>query len=266
MILVLLLATCILESNAQEKKDFNPADPTQAATSLVLMPEFDKSDEYKAYGTRLTFDRDWAEGKYSINVEIPYAKVDFNDGGSETGLADIRTRIFIKIYEKEDAKLQNMIFNLDVFLPTGNAEEGFGSGTFMLVPGIIFNFPVSERFSIFPNPRFQFTTGKTLSRSSAFYPGKISQKPRLESEEYIFAFEVETFFVYQFKKAFWAFAAPNINWDFLPEPDEDNYEMILKGQVGKMFGKFGTGLEGTTFIAGEKSQDYQLRMLFYYFF
>jgi len=33
-----------------------------------------------------------------------------------------------------------------------------------------------------------------------------------------------------------------------------------------MFGRWGLGLEGVTFIAGEKSQEYQLKgILFYYF-
>ena len=64
----------------------------------------------------------------------------------------------------------------------------------------------------------------------------------------------------------WIWLAPNINWDFLPEPGEDNYELTIKGQVGKMFSNIGAGLEGTTFVAGEKSQDYQIRMIVYYYF
>jgi len=59
---------------------------------------------------------------------------------------------------------------------------------------------------------------------------------------------------------------PIIEWDLLPEPGEDNYEVTLKGQVGRMFGRWGLGTEATVFVAGEKSQDFQVRgMLFYYF-
>jgi len=59
---------------------------------------------------------------------------------------------------------------------------------------------------------------------------------------------------------------PIYEFDLLPEEGEDNYELTLRGQVGKMFGRWGLGLEGVTFIAGEKSQEYQLKgILFYYF-
>jgi hypothetical protein len=42
--------------------------------------------------------------------------------------------------------------------------------------------------------------------------------------------------------------------------------MTLKSQVGKMFGRWGLGGEVTTFVAGEKSQDYQVRGIVFYFF
>jgi hypothetical protein len=250
----------------QEEKQYNPADITEAATNIQIMPEYNKSDEYTASGLRINLDRDWAEGKYSVNVEIAYGKADFTDGKSYSGFTDTRTRLFWKFYSNSESALANMVFNLDLFIPTGNADQDFGIGTWMFVPGVILAFPVTESFSIYANPRIQFTTGKTTARSSAFYPGRNPLTPRLESEEYIFAFELETFFVKEIGGGSWIWLAPLFNYDFIPEPGEDNYELTLRGQIGKMFGRYGLGIEGTTFLAGEKSQDYQLRMIVYYYF
>ena len=40
----------------------------------------------------------------------------------------------------------------------------------------------------------------------------------------------------------------------------------VKSQVGKMFGRWRLGAEATAFGAGEKSQDYQARGIFFYYF
>jgi len=44
------------------------------------------------------------------------------------------------------------------------------------------------------------------------------------------------------------------------------YELTLRGQLGKMFGRWGLGLDGTTFLAGEKSQEFQIRLVHYFYF
>ena len=265
-LIFLLLFICNDLVIGQEQKEFNPADPTQAATSLIFMPEYNKAPDYKAYGLRTTLDVDWDEGIYSVNVEAAYGKAEYTDGVTETGITDTRTRFFWKFYENQESSLQNMIFSLDVFLPTGNASKGFGAGTFMFVPGVIFAFPISESFAIYPNPRIQFTSGKTTARTSAFPPGRNALGSQRESEQYIFAFELETFFIYYITSSFWVFADPIFNWDFLPEPNEDNYELTMRNQIGKMFGYWGLGLESTIYLAGEKSQDLQARLVVFYFF
>ena len=104
-----------------------------------------------------------------------------------------------------------------------------------------------------------------MARSSAFPPGK-NPTPGREEEEYIRAFELEAYFTRFFENASWFYIDPIIEWDLVPEPDEDNYEMTVKGQVGRMFGRWGLGAEATVFIAGEKSQDYQARGIFFYYF
>ena len=266
-LVLMFLIIIILPMNnfAQEEQQFNPADPTEAATNIVIIPEYDKADDYKAYGLRINYDRDWGEGVYSINVEAGYGKAEYTDGKIESGFTDIRTRFFWKIYDNEGAALRNMVFNLDMFIPVGDVSKGFGIGTFEFVPGVIFSFPVSNKFTIYPNPRLSFSTGKTTARTSAFPPGRNPLTPRPLEEEYIFAFEIETFFTYEFEVGTWAFIAPIINWDFIPEPNEENYEVTTKLQFGKMFGHIGIGAETTFFVAGEKSQDLQAKLMFYYY-
>ena len=267
---VLCLFIITVAASAQESGDepvFNPADLTAAASHIEVMPEYNQADEYSASLLRFIYDLDWAEGKYSITTEVPYGEVDFDDGKTGSGLGDIRLRYFHRLIQAEnpEAKLQNMVFSLDAFLPTGDSGEGLGLGTFLLAPTLIFNLPLSERWSFYPTPKFKFSTSKTEARSSAFPPGK-NPIPGREEEEYIRAFEIETYFSYMSPKVWWIFFDPIIEWDLLPEPDEDNYEATFKSQIGKMWGRWGLGLEGTFFVAGEKTQDYQARVIFFYYF
>jgi hypothetical protein len=230
------------------------------------MPEFNKSEEYSSPQLRLVYDIDWGDGKYSITTEVPFGKADFKDGTSVSGLGDIRIRYFHRLYEASDpgSALQNMVFSLDVFAPTGDAGEGAGLGTWLMAPTLIFSLPLSDNWAVYPAPKFKFSTGKTEGRSSAFYPGR-SSIPNREEEDYIRALEVEAYFTRFFDNGSWFFVDPIVEWDLTPEPNEDNYEFTMKGQLGRMFGRWGLGAEATVFVAGEKSQDYQLRGIFFYY-
>ena len=231
------------------------------------MPEYNKGDDYESPILRLVYDIDWAEGRYSVTTEVPLGKADFSDGNSVSGLGDIRIRYFHRVYNNEipDASLKTMVFSLDVFAPTGKASEGAGLGTWLIAPTLILDVPLSKKWTVYPSPKFKFSTSKTEARSSAFPPGK-NPIPGREEEDYIRAFEIEAYFTRFFESGSWFYLAPVIEWDMIPEPDEDNYEMTMKGQVGKMFGRWGLGGEATVFVAGEKTQDYQLRGIFFYYF
>ena len=263
IILSLVLSTAV---NAEESVSFNPADVTEAATHIELMPEYSKLVDGDAYLVRLVFDLDWAEGKYSVTAELPVGYLELDDGTEEAGIGDVITRFFWKFYDAPKSRLENMVFNLDVFLPTGDSSKSLGQGTFVIVPSVIFAFPVNESFTIYPIPKYKFSTSKTEGGSSAFPPGK-NPIPERDEEEFVNAFEIEITFVYELS-AFnaWMFLSPICEVDFEPEPDQDNYELTLRGQVGKMFGRWGLGLESTTFLAGEKSQEIQLRLLYFYYF
>ena len=93
----------------------------------------------------------------------------------------------------------------------------------MIAPTVILDVPMSDRWTVFPSPKLKFSTGKTLGRSSPFPPGR-TPEPGRESEDYIFAFELEAYFTYMDPAGWWFFIDPIIEWDLLPEPDEDNYE------------------------------------------
>ena len=111
----LILVTAV---NADEPKSFNPADVTEAASHMETMPEYDKLENGDAYLVRLLYDLDWAEGKYSVSGELPVGKIKMDDGSESSGIGDIRTRFFWKFYDAPKSRLANMVFNLDVFLPT----------------------------------------------------------------------------------------------------------------------------------------------------
>ena len=266
--LIYLLFCSLLLSSAQaeEARTFNPADVTEAASHTEIMPEYNKLIDGEAYLLRLLYDLDWAGGKYSVTAELPVGEIRSDDGKTESGIGDIRSRFFWKFYDAPGSTLENMVFNLDAFLPTGDSDKGLGQGTFVIVPSVIFAFPITDNFTIYPIPKYKFSTSKTEGRSSAFPPGK-TPIPGREEEEYVNAFEFEATFVYEFPQySSWFFISPVYEVDFEPEPGEDNYELTLRGQLGKMFGRWGLGLDGTTFLAGEKSQEFQIRLVHYFYF
>ena len=251
---------------AEESSAPSPSDPTAAATHVEIMPEYNKGNGLESELIRLVLDKDWAEGVYSVTLELPYGNYEFDDGGKESGIGDLRTRLFWKFYDAPEARVANIVAGIDVFLPTGDEDKGMGLGTAMLVPSLIMTMPLADASTLFVIPKYKQSLDKTKGRSSAFSPGR-NPIPRRESEEWISAFELELAYAYNIARySAWLFLAPIMEWDLLPEPDEDNYEVTLRGQVGKMFGKWGLGLEGTTHVAGEKSQDYQARLLYYYYF
>lgn len=272
IVAVLVIAGFVLAHTAvadeEESSGFNPSDPTVAASHIEVIPEYNKGTDYESPLLRLIYDIDWGhQGKYSITAEIPYGYIDFEDDDSATGLGDIRLRYFHRLFSNPDpdARVQNVVASLDTFLPTGSSSKGLGLGTTLLAPTVIFDVPLTERITAYPMPKLKFSTSKTLGRSSAFSPGK-DPTPARESEEYIYAFGIESYFIYQDPSGFWVFLDPVIEWDLLPERGEDNYEMTLKGQIGKMFGRWGLGAESTVFVAGEKSQEFQDRLMYYYYF
>ena len=266
LLIVALSLSLAVDLRAEESSAPSPSDPTAAATHVEIMPEYNKGDGLESELIRVVVDKDWAEGKYSVTLELPYGNYEFEDGGKETGIGDLRTRLFWKFYDAPEKRIVNMVAGLDVFLPTGDEDKGMGLGTSLLVPSVIMTMPMTDASTLFVIPKYKVSLDKTKGRSSPFSPGR-NPIPRRESEEWISAFELELAYAYDVAKYnAWLFLAPIMEWDMLPESNEDNYELTLKGQVGKMFGKWGLGLEGTTYVAGEKTQDYQARLLYYYFF
>jgi len=247
----------------------NPADPTAAASHIEINPEYNSGPELSATLFRFVFDYDFAQGVYSVTADVPVGQVRFkNEQKTETGLGDIRTRFFWRFFDNPSSGggISNMVFNLDAFVPTGDSEKGLGLGTVLLVPSVILAVPISEKLDIFPWVKYKQSTGKTQGRSSPFPPGR-QPLPERETEEYISALEMEPTFLFTWtgQNAFITLA-PVLEFDLLPEPDEDNYELTFRGSIVKMMGRFGLGFEGTTFVAGEKSQDLQVKLLFSYYF
>ena len=69
---------------AEESSAPSPSDPTAAATHVEIMPEYNKGNGLESELIRLVLDKDWAEGVYSVTLELPYGNYEFDDGGKET--------------------------------------------------------------------------------------------------------------------------------------------------------------------------------------
>ena len=70
VLLLLALGTVVY---AEESKSYNPADVTEAASHIEIMPEHNRLTDGDANLVRLVYDVDWANGKYSVTGELQLA-------------------------------------------------------------------------------------------------------------------------------------------------------------------------------------------------
>lgn len=71
----------------------------------------------------------------------------------------------------------------------------------------------------------------------------------------------------QIEQGRWMLANPVFTHDFSPQPGAKDYRVDLKLQVGQMFTeKFGVGLEGMKFLAGQVDAKYQFKLMTFYYF
>ena len=106
------------------------------------------------YGYRAEFILAPSEA-HLILAELPLL---YNDGSQKFGLGDVRARYFWLPYKNYDNFVGAFGPSIDVFMPTGSFENGLGSSSWLIQPGITVGLMFADWIQAFPILSYQYTT------------------------------------------------------------------------------------------------------------
>lgn len=156
----LLAVPCILFTaiaNAQEK-EIDPSKPTNLYSRLNNNFEYtNRKSGNDTWGYRANLNYASRSEAHSVSVELPLL---YATKTEKFGLGDIRFRYFWVPY-KNYAKMPGAYgMTVDVFAPTGKAEDGLGSDRWTIAPGLTTGF-VFGKFATFPILSYQYSSKQT---------------------------------------------------------------------------------------------------------
>lgn len=150
--------------------EIDPSKPSNLYSSLEISGEWQQmAGKTNVWGTRLTGSYAPSE-KHLLQVEIP---VLYQPASKSGGIGDIRARYFGLVRKDDTKKVNAFGGSLDVFLPTGSLNNGLGSGSWIVAPGIIAGITLSPRMLIYPIVSFVHITKPDLEGSKALNGGSI---------------------------------------------------------------------------------------------
>ena len=155
LILVLLLTFSAFLVNAQDEggQEIDASKPTNFYTQLINNLEFisrPMGGNLLGYRAEIVYAPSEA---HLILGEIPLL---YNDGTKKFGLGDIRARYFWLPYKNYDKFFGAFGPSVDLFFPTGNFENGLGSSSFVVVPGVTVGLMAADWIQFFPILSYQY--------------------------------------------------------------------------------------------------------------
>lgn len=147
---------------AQDKEDTNEIDASKPTNFYSLL---DNTIELTSHSNQNVFGY---RGKFTLalsdaNLILAELPILFNDRTSKFGLGDIRIRYFWLPYKNYEKIFGAFGPSLDVIAPTGNFENGLGSGRWIISPGITVGLMVTDWIQFFPILSYQYVSNPTYS-------------------------------------------------------------------------------------------------------
>ena len=156
MRLFLTILFCTLSLVALFSQEKDNSKPTNLYSQIDNFIEFVHAPEFNTFGynPRISYAPNEA---ISFVLEVPLR---YNDFSQKFGLADVRLRTFYVPYKNYEKTLGSFGASLDIIAPTGNYENGFGSSSWRISPGVIFGIMLNKKqtISMFPNLSYTYTS------------------------------------------------------------------------------------------------------------
>jgi hypothetical protein len=142
-------------SLAQDTEEIDVSKPTNLYTQFQSTLEWQDQKNANLYGYRGIFSLASPDQNHLGVLEIPLL---YHDQTKKFGLGDIRMRYFGILY-KDYSKLFGVFApSVDVFIPAGKFENGLGSSSWTISPGLAAGLIFSPSFQTFPIVSYLLTT------------------------------------------------------------------------------------------------------------
>ena len=154
VLLCLVISTKSFSQENDDKKD--TSKPTNVYSQVDNFLEFVTAPDYNTFGynPKLTYA---PTDELSFVLEVPLR---YHNKTEKFGLGDVRFRTFYVPYKNYEKTLGSFGASIDVFAPTGKYEDGLGSSSWRVSPGIVVGFILNkvQTISIFPNLSYTYTS------------------------------------------------------------------------------------------------------------
>ena len=146
---------------------YSQDDAIDASKPTNFYSQFNNQLEYNArktggniFGYRAEFNFAPSEA-HLILAELPLL---YNDQSKKFGLGDMRARYFYLPYKNYDKFIGAFGPSIDIFAPTGSFEDGLGSSSWLIQPGITVGLMIADWIQMFPILSYQYTSKPTSDK------------------------------------------------------------------------------------------------------
>ena len=152
-----ILISMFVSHGVAQEQEIDASKPTNFYSFIDNTLEYQTSDNQNIYGYRGNITLAPAE-EHLVLAEVPLL---YNDRTSKFGLGDIRVRYFWLPYKNYDNFIGAFGPSIDIFAPTGSFEDGLGSSSWVLSPGVTVGLMAADWIQFFPILSYQYVSKPT---------------------------------------------------------------------------------------------------------
>ena len=159
VILIMFFPLIGISQDSQEEPIKDNSKPTNVYSQIDNFLQFDTNPDFNTFGynPRISYA---PNADNSLVLEVPLL---YSTKTNKFGLSDIRLRYFFIPYRDYTKFIGSFGTSIDIIVPTGKFEDGLGSSSWRVSPGVIIGLILNESqtISIFPNLSYIYTTKPT---------------------------------------------------------------------------------------------------------
>jgi len=159
MFIVLLICNYSYSFSQEQAEAKDNSKPTNVYSQIDNFLEFKTTPDFNTigYNPRITYA---PHENHSFVLDVPLL---YNTKSEKFGLSDIRLRYFGVFYRNYEKFFGAFGASMDITAPTGKYEDGLGSSSWRISPGITTGFILnqSQTISVFPVLSYVYTTEPT---------------------------------------------------------------------------------------------------------
>ena len=131
----------------EEDEDIDASKPTNFYTQLINWAEYISN---KSGGDLMGYRGEILYAPSDAHLILGEIPLLYNNQTDKFGLGDLRARYFYLPYKNYDKFFGALGPSVDIFFPTGSFEDGLGSSSWVVVPGITVGLMAAEWIQFFP--------------------------------------------------------------------------------------------------------------------